>query len=91
MRIILKFSAVALVAVCCQLLLEIGLGPLDEAQFAARVYIAHLNDVPMDDPDLIDAGTRLIQRQLARDLPGYKPCLPPAPRAIACAADEFGW
>ena len=91
MRLFLKFSAVALVAVCCQLFIQAGWETFDEAQFTARVYIAHLRGEPMDDPELIDLGEQFIMRQLARGLPGYKPYEAPTTRPVVCAADEFDW
>ncbi|MGB7157225.1 MAG: hypothetical protein WBD40_04105 [Tepidisphaeraceae bacterium] len=49
-----------------QCLIELGIGALDEAQFAARVYVANLCGVPADDLELVAACNRLQDRQWAR-------------------------
>jgi hypothetical protein len=95
MRLIFKFSAIVVVAVCCQLLIIKGLDPLDEAQFTARVYVAHLCGEPMDNPELIDMGARMLQRQIAREQARKHRLASPAPPAtmpaLCAAGDEVDW
>ena len=95
MRLIFKFSAIAVVAVCCQLLITMGIDRLDEAQFTVRVYIAHLQGAPMDSPEMIDIGARMIERQIAREQARKHRVASPAPpatRPALCAAgDELDW
>ena len=66
MRLILKVSAVLLVAFITQCLINGGSSNLDEAQFTARVYLAELRGIPPEAAELLDAAQSLKQRQLAR-------------------------
>jgi hypothetical protein len=96
MRLFLKFSAVALVALCCQLLIEAGMDPLDEAQFTVRVYIAHLGGEPIDSPEMLDMGARMIERQIARERHRQRRSAPQATSPVVCAAsagaaDDLDW
>ena len=66
MRAVWKFSVILLTAVCAQWFVQRGASQLDEAQFAVRAYLAHLQGQSPDDPRLLNAALDLHQRQCAR-------------------------
>ena len=66
MRAICKLAVILAVGVGLQCVFERHVDDLDEALFAARTLIWQLRGLPNDDPDLIDACSRMQRRQHER-------------------------
>ena len=68
MRLVLKAFLMLLVTIGIQYVINSGVrgGPLDEAQFTVRAYVANLRGVPDTDDALLQAATELRERQEER-------------------------
>ena len=88
MRLVLKAFLMLLVTIGIQYVINSGVrgGPLDEAHFTVRAYLATLSGVPDTDEGLLQAASELRQRQEQRSR-RLHPRLWPEPRMTAAQFD----
>lgn len=71
MRAALKLSAILLLTVAAQWAIVNFVGPLDEAAFHVRMFIAYMQGDKMDDQENVNDALRVMERQWKRR--GFRP------------------
>jgi hypothetical protein len=86
MRLTWKLALLIAIGVGAQLLINRHANDIDEAAFAFRVFVAHLNGKTAADPDTMDMANALWRRQMLRA--GLTPI--DTPTAAVDFEDEIG-